>query len=403
MIQHTNHRRIALLCMAGMLIAAAQVCTALWRADTEGQDIYFAWVEGRRLLAGENPYERVLSGDMRKNAKYATYFPIFYEFSAVTQAMGLRQYPDWIAVWRLVFMFFYLGVACVLFSVLSARGQPLAGILAAAFWLFNRWSLGLIRGAHLDFIPIFLLLLSLGIYARHRRASLLLYGMSLGFKQIAIFLAPLYLIRVWREAAGSTDTPGQDARASRARASVPLPETPITDSAVSSSSRGSPRRSGSGRIQPVLAAGVLIILIPLATSIPFLVWNAEGYVRSILFSVTRSPDDHFGIGSLDSLLGWSGFPARLPMLSIMLLVYALFARGRIGMLTGALLVMAIFVDFNSVLFPQYVLWIVPLIPLIICDTLESSHPGKPSARAEGTTPSTRARGTRSTDSPESHA
>lgn len=386
-----------------MLIAAAHVCTSLWRTDTEGQDIYFAWVEGRRLLAGENPYERVLSGDMRQNAKYATYFPIFYELSALTQFMGLRQYQAWIAVWKAVFMLFYLGVACVLFAVLSARGQPLAGILAAAFWLFNRWSLGLIRGAHLDFIPIFLLVLSLGVYPRHRRTSLLLYGTSLGFKQIAIFLAPLYLIRVWCEAARSRDTRGRDAETHLTQAPVRLSDTPVIDSAVPPPSLISPRRSGLGRFQPVLGAAALIVLIPLVTSTPFLVWNFEGYVRSILFSVTRSPDDHFGIGSLDSLLGWSGIPARIPMFSIMLLVYALFALDRIGMLTGALFVMAIFVDFNSVLFPQYVLWIVPLIPLIICDNHQSSIPRELHAPGEGPTPTTRAGGTKSSDPSESDA
>ncbi len=46
----------------------------------KGDDIYFIWLEGKRIIAGENPYARVLLGDMRVNDKYATYFPLAYLF-----------------------------------------------------------------------------------------------------------------------------------------------------------------------------------------------------------------------------------------------------------------------------------------------------------------------------------
>ena len=67
---------IGILC--GLLIVGAiGVHTQLWSADTSRQDVYYAWVEGARILENENPYARILDGDMLNNDKYATYFPAF--------------------------------------------------------------------------------------------------------------------------------------------------------------------------------------------------------------------------------------------------------------------------------------------------------------------------------------
>ncbi len=40
--------------------------------NMDGEDIYYSWIEGGRILHGENPYARVLQGDMQNNSKYAT-------------------------------------------------------------------------------------------------------------------------------------------------------------------------------------------------------------------------------------------------------------------------------------------------------------------------------------------
>ncbi|MGC9359398.1 MAG: hypothetical protein ACP5G7_03360 [Anaerolineae bacterium] len=60
--------------------------------DTQGEDIYYAYIEGQRLVAGENPYERILQGGMLTNDKYATYLPLFYLFFARLQMAGWRSY-----------------------------------------------------------------------------------------------------------------------------------------------------------------------------------------------------------------------------------------------------------------------------------------------------------------------
>ena len=326
----TQRRTIAIVCLLVTLLAGAAVNVRFWKIDTKEQDIYYAWVEGGRILNGENPYARVLAGNMQENDKYATYFPLFYELSALTEWAGLRDYAPWIDLWRTIFLAFNLAIAAALFLLVYPRGKLLAAIFAAAFWLFNRWTLHVALIAHLDFVPIFLLIASLGLFRKHRLAALVLFSLSLGVKQIGIFLTPLYLVWTWRATAVRSD-----------------------------------------RLKQTLLAALIIASVPLLTASPFLIWNAEGFAKSMLFSVTRIPVDHFGAVSIDALLGWRGLPGKLPMLALMLLVTALAWRGKIGPYTGALFVMTIFVNYNAVLFPQYLVWVVPFIPLVMCDVWDA--------------------------------
>lgn len=288
------------------------------------------WVEGRRLLAGENPYARVLSGDLRHNKKYATYLPVFYELSAVSQAAGLREFPRWVGFWRVVFLLCLLGTAALIFARLARGGLLGLAMLGASLWLFNRWGLAGSRYASLDFVPVFLLVLSLWLFPRRRLPALLLFGLSLGFKPIGLLLVPLYLVWVWREPGG------QAARR-------------------------------------VALAALAIGAIPIAASLPFIVWNAPGFFRSILFSVTRNPEPFLGAFAAGDVLGLVGVPAKIPMAVLLLLTYALAWQGKIGRHAAVLLVMVIFVDFNSVLFAQYMIWLVPFVPLAVGEWAESQR------------------------------
>lgn len=329
-----RHQTVFILCLLIILTAGAIVHARLWGSDTTGEDIHYAWIEGGRLLAGENPYSRILAGDMHVNDKYATYFPVFYGFSALTQWAGLSDYATWIAFWRVIFLACNLAIAAMLYFLVYPRGRLLGASFAAAFWLFNRWPLHVTQIAHLDFMAIALLIASLGLFYRHRRASLLLFSLSLGVKQLAIFLVPLYLIWTWQ-------TTRQD------------------------------------RLKQTVRAGVLIASIPVLTSLPFLAWNAEGFIKSLAFSVTRNPADHLSVPSFDGQMGWLGLAARLPMLMMLLAVYGLAWRKQIGFYLGVLLALVIFIDFNAVLFRQYFAWIVPLIPLVVVDWI---HAGDLSGR-----------------------
>lgn len=151
------YSNIAALCiMVILLIFARQVFWKVGLSESMAdQDIYYSFIEGQRLLNGQNPYERILDGNMRDNQKYATYIPLFYEFSYATQAFGMNEFQVWLAFWKRVFLIFNWGIALLLFYAFWRSGFEWGGIFAASFWLFNRWNLGVMYVAHLDFMPVF--------------------------------------------------------------------------------------------------------------------------------------------------------------------------------------------------------------------------------------------------------
>ena len=317
---------IASFCAFLLLVyLAREVNQAIPEPVLENQDIFYSYIEGRRLREEKNPYARILDGDMRENQKYATYFPVFYELSYVSQKLGLRAYYNWIAFWKVIFILFEFGVGLLLFLIFARRNLEWIGVFATAFWFFNRWTLKVVEMSNLDFIPIFLMLLSLVSFPRKKWLGIFLFSLSLGFKQIAIFLAPLYLIWIWRSA------------------------------------------SDKERWKELAWATLLIVSVPLISALPFLVWNAEGFVKSILFSATRYASNQFEIPSLDQIMGWQGLSARLVMMALMAAAYLAALRGYGKKYFISLFVMSIFLDYNAVLYSQYPCWIVPLLPLVLCD------------------------------------
>jgi uncharacterized membrane protein len=288
------------------------------------EDTYYAWLDGERLAHGSNPYERVLAGDMHTNNSYATYFPVYYLLSATLYRLGVTDYMDWLALWRPLCELSHVAIAIglLVFGV-RPKAWPL-GLWASGFFFFNRWTIGVVNMAHLDVPAVALLLLAIHL-RRRTRASALLFGASLAVKQMAIFLLPLWILAAYLEE-GSGDPKARLGRALR--------------------------------VTGWTAA------IPLTLSAPFLVWSPAGFVKSVLFSATRDPVSDFPSKSFDAALGLSGLVAKAPMLGLMALVYVAFALApkRVGLATAALLVMSTFIDFNSVLFQQYMVWTVPLLP-----------------------------------------
>jgi hypothetical protein len=327
-----------LVAIAGIYVHTTLWSTEHWEVDLERQDIYYSFVEGSRLIEGVNPYERVLSGDMRTNKKYATYFPLFYLLSSCTQLAGLQTYLEWLAFWRVVFLGCLLGISYLIFQICVSKDLPLVGIFGALFWLFNRWTLYVTLISHLDFLPLFLLLLSLSVLPRRFSLACVLFSLSLAVKQIAIFALPLYLIWSWRT-------------------------------------------QWRNRTRHLFKTFALIAAVPLLTSIPFLIWNAEGYLKSVLFSVTRYPVDYLDVPSvtLSVLLGSYGISSIMPMFFLLGLTYALALFRSVPLYASNLLVMTVFFCFNSVLFRQYTVWFLPFIPLTL---VEIPCVGKSSAQEQ---------------------
>ena len=311
---------------AAIALVAVRVNLRFWSLDTVGSDTYYSWVEGRRILDGQNPYERILHGDMEENKKYSTYFPLFYELSAFVQKMGIRQYQPWIDFWRYFFMAGNVATGLALCAIVYSKRAWSLALLAMPFWYFNRWTLHSSATVALDFIPIFLLVLSLGLFEKYRKTSFLLFGFSLAFKQIAIFLAPLYLVWEYQQTRSWKKT---------------------------------------------IVAGIWIAIVPLLASIPFLVWNAEGFIRSVAFSATRTALNHFDAESIDVVFSLSGLAARIPLLLMLLGTYFVAWQKSVGRYGAAMLVMAIFIAFNSILFTHYPTWLMPLLPLAASEWIVS--------------------------------
>jgi hypothetical protein len=292
----------------------------------KGPDIYHIWLAGSQLAAGENPYERIMTGNMQENQKYPTHLPLIYLLVAGTRVLGVTEYDDWLGLWRAIVLVTQIGIGVLLFVACRRAGYPVLGVFAGLFWGLNRWTLYVAKIAQVDFLPILCLLGSLLLFDTRRRASLLLFGLSLAWKHIAVLAAPLYLVWTWRKASDP-----------------------------------------SARLREAAGAAGWIALVPGLLSLPFLAWNAEAFVRSILFSVTRNADSHVNAFSFDAQLGLTGVPARLPMLLLVALVLVAAARGEIGRYLAVLLVFATFMDFNTVFFLQYVAWTVPFLVLAALD------------------------------------
>lgn len=305
-------------------LVAVRINLRFWSLDTVGSDTYYSWVEGRRILDGQNPYERILHGNMEENKKYSTYFPLFYEASALVQRLGIRQYRAWIDWWRYVFLACNIAIGFALYGYTFVPKKWALSILGVLFWYFNRWTLSASEGVVLDFIPIFLMVLSLGMFTKYRKASFLLYGLSLAVKQIAVFLLPLYLIWEYQETRSVGKT---------------------------------------------VLAGCLIALFPIVSSMPFLIWNFEGFIRSIAFSATRDSLNHFGADSIDSVLNLSGLVGRVPFMIMLFAAYFAAWQNAIGKYSAAMIAISIFVAFNSVLFTHYPTWLMPLLPLAASEWL----------------------------------
>lgn len=325
---------LLLLAAAGLVI---HIKFWLIPADAlKEQDIYYIWLEGKRIVTGENPYARVLSGDMRVNDKYATYFPLIYLFSALVQKLGFLDFRDWLLLWRPISLGFHLGIVALILRYFGQRNLWILGFVASAIILFGRWSIFVINVHHLEFAAIFFLLLSLVLLREKPKLSLLMFSISLGIKQIAIFLLPLYLIYLWKT--------GEKEK----------------------------------RLQNLIWGFLIILSVPCLTSLPFLIWNAEGFCKSILFSATRAESSHIPAAPSIDVVFAKDFPwivglrAKSVMLLLMGMLYLSFLKEKVGIFVASTLTMMAFVYFNSVLFLQYFLWPLCLIPFAFVELMPAS-------------------------------
>ncbi len=295
--------------------------------DTIGTDIALTYEAGGQILHGQNPYNRILAGNLQDNESYATYLPSFYVLSAATQWAGLHTYAQWISFWRPVFLLFALATAIVLFTVFWRKNFLLLAFFAAGFFLLNRWSLYIATVGLFDFIPIFFLVISLLLLRKRPFLSLFLFGLSLSFRHIGGIILPLYAIAVWQ----------------------------IT--------------SVHQRVRTITLGIFSFIAIPLVVSVPFIALNISSFMKSMLFSFTRGPVTHFSVPSVDAFLGLVGPSAKIDMLVLLCMVYIAYGQKYINFFLAAFLAFVVFLNFHSVWFAQYMAYAAPLGILALLETI----------------------------------
>ena len=321
--RHTSKEYFAILIFILISIFAGFVAYHRLEVDLTDQDIYYAWVEGSRITNGENPYSRIHESDMLVNDKYATYFPLFYELSALSIKAGFAQFADWVGLWRGVFLLSNIGVALLVYTQFHYRGWYLLGLLACIIWFFNRWTLYVTFVVHLDIFAILLFLLSLHLFPKARKLSLLLFSLSLAIKQIAIFVIPLILI--W---------------------------TAI-------------EHQRKKRLFEVVQATVIMVSVPFLSSLPFLINDFYGFIKSILFSFTREPTLALKAIDLSNYLQLTGAASRIPLIIVMSIIFIVAWRFKLPKYLLAFLVMVAFTEFNPVSISQYMVWTMALLPFVV--------------------------------------
>ncbi|HEU5098741.1 MAG TPA: hypothetical protein VFU22_06970 [Roseiflexaceae bacterium] len=328
---------MTLLTFAVILVAALAMHISQWKDEYLGSDIKSIYEMSRDLSLGNNPYDSILPG-RRDDEKYATYLPLFYIFGALIHRLGAQEFLAWIGVWRFGNLAANVGIGTLLFVAFYQRRLLLMAIFATLFWFFNRWTLYITVNGQIDLAPVVCLVASLLLFRTQRRLSFLLLGISLALKHIGIFVVPLYLIWTWQSAEQN-------------------------------------------RLRDVALAAIWIAILPALISLPFVLWNPTSFVASMAYSLTREAENHFRVASLDELLTvmypwFTGFLARLPMIALMLLIYLGALRGQISLFFSVLLVMSVFIDFDSVVFRQYFTWLVPMVLLALCDVFDSLRAGR---------------------------
>lgn len=334
-----KHTAIRTVATAAFFLVVAVILMQVGLRDIKDEaharkdDIYFVWKDGKAIASGLNPYSRIHGSDMRTNDKYSTYFPGFFLLVSATVVAGVDEFEDFLPLWRVVQILCVLAIGGIIYRTLLSQGGILLALFGSAFWMCNRWTVAVMREGQIDIFAALFCIVAVLWLSRSEKSAALAYGASLAVKQIGIFLLPLFLLQVVRE------------------------------------------RGVAGSLRPLGRRIAYIALIPLLLSIPFLWWDSSGFIFSIFFSATRQGLDHFRAHSIDTLLGLKGIVARVPMLCLLGLVYGLYALRKVGICTAAFLLFAVFADFNSVLFRQYIVWSCAFLPLAVGEIVANTQSG----------------------------
>lgn len=338
-------KRAIVLALAIAIAVAAIAIHHLW--ELKGferlidSDIHNVWKEGKKLFEGTNPYTRIIGRSMRDNDNFPTYLPLTYLFSAALQHFEIREFPDFLTIWRRINLASHLGLGLLTFYIYNRQRKPLAGLIACSILLLGRWSAYIIDVQHLEF-PAILAIVAAG-YQLNRRPTLsaLLFSLSLCIKHISIILLPCFLLGLVTEAAGL-----------HARA----------------------------KWMQILRYCLVAFALPAAMSLPFLHNSPDGFVLSMLFSASRGTSSH-GIATGTEMILLSVDQTRLLMLGLFVMGWIVQVKQRMNLWFASTLTLLIFLQFSPVVFAQYYIWITAFLLIGFADLTPPGRPDAPAATA----------------------
>lgn len=285
------------------------------------RDIYYIWNDAKLLSKGVNPYARIQFGNMWDNEKYTFYLPGFLIASATSIKLGLKNFQNFMPYWTSLNLLVHLSISLILFSALKKRGQANLGMLLSLLWFFGRWPLYVLKVGQIDNLAILFLVLSLlSIPARTSRACLL-FGVSLAIKHVAAPLLPIFLICSWHK----------------------YPQ-----------------------IKTLLKNLALCLLVPALVSLPFIFWDAENFIKTLVFPLMRKP---IGFQGAKSLLLAAGMQIQIIATMLLVSIYWLAWKSELRVNTAAFLCSLLVMSFNRVIFEQYYAWIFVMALLALFDYL----------------------------------
>lgn len=287
----------------------------------DGEDISSYIRRGEQIVKGENPYS--CTKNYAACEGYPAHLPGMYWVAAGFVKMGINELGEWAKVWRPIVFGTWFLIGLILLVYIMRKQQPALAVASFGFWLFNRWSVDVLRIAHTDFLGTLFLLLSVLLINRAPYFAALMLGVSLSIKQLAILVVPLFLIYLFRTQ------------------KMKLPKLFI-----------------------IL---ILIVLPPLAVTLPFLIDDPVSTMTGVMNVAERSAQTVHGFApSLDTWFDMTNGKWAI-MLFLAAAVYIAAWRKETNLAQGTFLVLAIMIAFTSTLYNQYLVWLLAFLPVVVAN------------------------------------
>lgn len=339
-----DHPGMALACLVGLFALAQTVIwgVVLGSSSATDTDIYYGYAG--RIIRGEFPYR-----DFE-----AEYPPVAMLIFLLPRLLSGPGYEGYIIAFEAEMLFVSWGILAILAVAAwrQARSLPVVASVLAAYTFFLL-ALGIIIKARFDLVVALIMLAALVCFLANRHfAAWTLLGVGIMTKMVPLLLAPLFLIIHLRR-----------------------------------------------RQWPALWMGPLVMLLTAAIiAVPFLMASPSGLADSFLYHVERPLQMESSWSSALMLLHMAtGYPLRLDdeygshniysaasdnlslisgPVALMMLAGAYFVFWRrcqkgddrrgpdIWLIRFAAAAIAIFIFSGKVFSPQFLIWLMPLIPLV---------------------------------------